>query len=116
MIRTHPRGWRWRVSPCCATEQNSDKERSRNQCCAGAAPRLYVFLWSLCLSLSLYWLQKVKVPKLEKERYKTVKKIENKKLCRYRGTSQRVLSIVTTKVTSKLTQGNWYSCHSIGHT
>jgi len=27
-----------------------------------------------------------------------------------------MLSVVTTKVTFKLTQGHWYSCHSIGHT
>ena len=40
----------------------------------------------------------------------------NKKLCRCRGTARRVLSVATTKVTFKLTQGHWNSCYSVGHT
>ena len=35
-----------------------------------------------------------------------------KKFCRCRGTARRVLSLVTTKVTFKLTQRHWYSCRS----
>jgi len=40
----------------------------------------------------------------------------NKKLCCCRGTARRVLSLVTTKLTFKLTQGHWYNCQSIGYT
>jgi len=36
-----------------------------------------------------------------------------KKLCRCRGTSQWVLSLITTKVT--FIEGHWYPCLSIGH-
>jgi len=36
-----------------------------------------------------------------------------KQLYRYRETARRVLSLVTTKVNFRLTQGRW---HSIGHT
>jgi len=39
-----------------------------------------------------------------------------KKLCRCRGTARLVLSLLTTKVTFKLTQRHWYSCHYTGQT
>jgi len=39
-----------------------------------------------------------------------------KKLCRCRRMAWCVLSLVTTKVTFKLAQDHWYSCHSIGQT
>jgi len=41
---------------------------------------------------------------------------KDKKLCTCRQTARRVFSLVTTKVTFKLTQGHWQSCHLIGHT
>jgi len=29
---------------------------------------------------------------------------------------QHIVSLITTKLTFKLTQGHWYSCHSTGYT
>jgi len=41
--------------------------------------------------------------------------MKNKKPRCCRGTARRILSVVTTKVTFKLTQGHRHSCHLIGH-
>jgi len=40
----------------------------------------------------------------------------NMKLYCRRKTMRRILSLVTTKVTFKITQSHWYSYHSICHT
>ena len=40
--------------------------------------------------------------------------VQDKKLCRCRGTARRGLSVVTTKGTLTFAEGHWY-CHSIGH-
>jgi len=87
-----PKGWYWHTvlcSHCCREIQ------ANNTVCSEHNTLIENFESRVCWSTVSY---------------------VNKMLCRCRGTARRVLSITTTKVTFRLTQGHWYSSHSIGHT
>jgi len=75
--------------------------------------------WTLSRTTRVSWYQKctTKVKQsMNNENWCKIDKLSQQEVLQMQRTAGLILSLAKIKVIFKLTQGHWYSCHSIGHT